>query len=195
MAGKGLNTTDSKNRLRFETISERLQKIHVDIVHKTDISGSLNLVTSKTPETGSLGCYFQDELELYKTLDTSGDFKRFYYDIWPYVQSLPELLHHQNIIVTKLVEKINTISPLVFDTFLKLISVLGRDLQDDLYPHFHELFIALVNRVDDIAFSLNAKQDGSCGLPNPELTGKLFEWLAKQDINAIFVYQSSCICS
>jgi len=178
MATKGLNTTDSKNRIRFETISERLQKINVDIVHKTDVSGSLNLVTSKTPETGSLGCYFQDELELYKTLDISSDFKRFYYDIWPYVQSLPELLHHQNIIITKLIEKINTISPLNFDTFLKLISVLGRDLQDDLYPHFHELFISLVNRVDDIAFSLNAKHDGSCGLPNPEMTGKLFECLS-----------------
>jgi hypothetical protein len=62
------------------------------------------------------------------------------------------------------------------------LSVLARDLQEDLFIHFHVLFKVLVKRLDSIVFSGSLKQTvGSIpgtGAPNPELTGKLFECLS-----------------
>jgi hypothetical protein len=52
-----------------------------------------------------------------------------------------------------------------------------RDLQEDLYPHFHRFFGMLVKQVDAVAYSGSSKS-GAMGAPNPELTGKLFETLS-----------------
>jgi hypothetical protein len=73
---KGLNETGGANRLRFEKLSQRLQRINIDVVHRVHAKGSLDLSVSKKPETGDLGCHFQDELEQCKELDTASEFKR-----------------------------------------------------------------------------------------------------------------------
>jgi hypothetical protein len=73
---KGLNTTDSANRVRFVNLSQRLSQVNVDVVHKVRAQGSLDLHHASAPSTGSLGCFFQDELENCKTLDTASHFKR-----------------------------------------------------------------------------------------------------------------------
>ena len=73
---KGLNTTDSVNRVRFANLSQRLSRVNVDVVHRTRAQGSLDLHHSAVPTTGPFGCHFQDELELCKTLDTASHFKR-----------------------------------------------------------------------------------------------------------------------
>ena len=169
---KGLNTTSSSNRVRFSNLSQRLQRVNVDVIHRVHAHGSLNIHQSSAPSTGSLGCHFQDELEQCKSLDTSSQFKRFYYTIWPLVQSLPELIHHQEQIVTMLETNVRDASADNLSSFLQLISVLGRDLEDDLYPYFHRLFGMLVKHVDNVVYT------GIGGAPNPELTGKLFECMS-----------------
>ena len=169
---KGLNTTSSSNRVRFSNLSQRLQRVNVDVIHRVHAHGSLNIHQSSAPSTGSLGCHFQDELEQCKSLDTSSQFKRFYYSIWPLVQSLPELIHHQEQIVTMLETNVREASADNLSSFLQLISVLGRDLEDDLYPHFHRLFGLLVKHVDNVVYT------GIGGAPNPELTGRLFECMS-----------------
>ena len=73
---KGLNTTDSANRVRFANLSQRLSLVNVDVVHKVRAHGSLDLHQSSTPSTGPLGCHFQDELEHCKTVDTASLLKR-----------------------------------------------------------------------------------------------------------------------
>ena len=52
-----------------------------------------------------------------------------------------------------------------------------RDLEEDLYPHFHRLFGMLVKQVDAVAYSGSSKS-GVSNAPNPELTGRLFETLS-----------------
>lgn len=51
---------------------------------------------------------------------------RFYYAIWPLVQSLPELLHHQEEVVTMIESHVLKCQPATLSSFLQLISVLGR---------------------------------------------------------------------
>lgn len=66
---------EGKIRIRFETLSQRLQKINVDILHKSTNNFYLQS-TVVQPETGELGCFVFDELERLKTLDMSTFFKR-----------------------------------------------------------------------------------------------------------------------
>jgi hypothetical protein len=72
---KGLNSTDGQNRLRFENFSSKLQRIDTDVVHKVRHVGSLD-TTQLIPDSGTQGCYFQDELERLKDLDLGSLFKR-----------------------------------------------------------------------------------------------------------------------
>jgi hypothetical protein len=72
----GLNSTESSNRIRFENLSQRLQKVNVDILHKVHDNSTVLEANDKIPDTGRLGCYFQDELEQLKKLETSAHFKK-----------------------------------------------------------------------------------------------------------------------
>jgi hypothetical protein len=75
MATKGLNYTDSENRFRFQSLSQKLQNINVDVIHRVKQTGALD-ATVAVPESGGSGCFFQDELENHKDLNVSSHFKR-----------------------------------------------------------------------------------------------------------------------
>ena len=89
-------------RLRFRNLNQRLGEVDVDVIHR--VKSGKREFEGTAPDTGELGCHFQDELEVCKDLDKYSIFQRFYYKIWPLAQSLPELMHHQNEIVTMIVE-------------------------------------------------------------------------------------------
>jgi hypothetical protein len=71
----GLNNTSGNNRIRFETLSERLQKVNIDILHQASTVGSLQ-TTQVAPDSGELGCFFLDEIEQCKKLETSRHFRK-----------------------------------------------------------------------------------------------------------------------
>ena len=122
----GLNDTESSNRLRFQKLAHRLKKINVDVVHRIRAHGSIDTWTSAAPDTGVRGCHFQDELERCKELYTSSTFKRFYYDMWPHVQSQVELLHHLPTVIDKLDHAISTAEVVDKVIFVQLLCVLTR---------------------------------------------------------------------
>ena len=66
---------------------------------------------------------------------------RFYYAIWPLVQSLPELLHHQKEVVTMIESYVQKGQPATLSSFLQLISVLGRYC--NIYHLYNVLFSLL----------------------------------------------------
>lgn len=76
MSVKGLNYTEGQNRFRFQRLSDKLQNIHVDVVHRVKQTGSLDATVS-VPDSGSQGCFFQDELENLKDLNLTSHFKRY----------------------------------------------------------------------------------------------------------------------
>lgn len=67
--------SEGKQRIRFENLSRRLNKINVDILHKEPENYHLQ-PTLAAPDAGSLGCFMLDEFELLKTSDNSVPFKR-----------------------------------------------------------------------------------------------------------------------
>ena len=142
-----LNTSGGRNRLRFRSLSDRIHGVDIDVMHRVRSEGFLDTSLNKTPETGSSGCYFQDELERCKELETMTSFKRcsffinntvignivthyayyrFYYSVWPLVQSLPELLHHLPELLDKIFAEVHSCTPSVLPTYFQLIAVLGR---------------------------------------------------------------------
>lgn len=122
---KSVNQAGGKNRLRFENFSHRLRKLNADVVHRVHHESSRSLSVD-TPDSGSMGCFFQDELEQCKALDVSSTFKRFYYSLLPFVQSLPELLHHKEKVVDLLVLQLTTVDSVMLPSYLKLMNVLAR---------------------------------------------------------------------
>lgn len=74
-AAKTVNPEEGKIRIRFETLSKRMSKIDVDIIHKKTDAFSLQ-ETRFTPDNGDMGCFLLDEIERLKTLDTAPAFKK-----------------------------------------------------------------------------------------------------------------------
>jgi Down-regulated in metastasis len=140
--GKGLNPDYaaglSHNRYKFQNKRTRARGVDVDVTHKLRTEGYLDADSSTLPEAGDGGCFFQDELERAKELNTTSAFKRFYYAVWPLVQSLAELLHHSEAVVGMLLALLQdpAASALCGDQLLQLLTVLARDLQGGFHPHF-----------------------------------------------------------
>jgi hypothetical protein len=85
-------------------------------------------------------------------------------------------MHHQQRVIKLLIKYIKETPANCLESAFSLISVLGRDLKEDMNPHFHLLFGALVNATHSVAMS-GGTTPNDC-IPNPELTGKLFETIA-----------------
>lgn len=72
----GLNHTGSANRIRFEKLSERLQNINIDVLHRIRDNDRLD-PNNNRPKSGDMGCFFQDELQHCFRMDTSQHFRRY----------------------------------------------------------------------------------------------------------------------
>lgn len=165
MATKAVN---ADGRLRFKKMHDRTAAIDIDIVHR--VKGRLH-TEDAAPQTGEMGCHLQDELELCKDLDTSREFKQFYYVLWPLVQSLPEVLHHQKEIVGLLTDRLKSVPVETLPSFLKLVSVLAKDFGPEMGAHFHTLFGVLSRRLSAVATDTD-------GHLRPELAGEVLECLS-----------------
>ena len=156
-------------RLRFRNLNQRLNEVDVDVIHR--VKSGKREFEGTAPDTGELGCHFQDELELCKDLDKYSIFQRFYYKIWPLTQSLPELMHHQSEIVSMIVECLEIAPADALPSFLHLTSVLAQDLHADMGKHFHTFMGVLTKRMASVVYD-------ETGHPRPELVGKMFECIS-----------------
>lgn len=84
--------SNGRNRIRFESLSARLQKISVDIVHKIPPSSTPTVNSDARFNAVGGDCSLRSELEIMKQLETSRHFDYFYRRVSTLVQSLPELL-------------------------------------------------------------------------------------------------------
>lgn len=166
-----MTSNGEKKRIRFEKISERLQRVKVDILHKVRQEGALNVQRSQ-PETGELGCLFLDELVECERLDRSQSFRSFYRQINDYVQSLPELIHHKDRVVHIIVTAMQSVEAQDLPSLFRLIAVLARDLNEELRDNFHKLMSVLLSIIPKVAYT--GKEKAS----NPELTAQLFECIS-----------------
>ena len=66
----------TKKRIRFETVSQRLENINVDILHRTT-SASITKASDLRTDGPIIECFFQHELNEYRKLEKSTKFLRY----------------------------------------------------------------------------------------------------------------------
>jgi U3 small nucleolar RNA-associated protein 20 len=96
---KGLNTSGGANRYRFQTINDRVAGIDVDIGHK--VRGVLG--EGEMPDAGETGCFFKQQLDSCKEMDTSSHFVAFHREVYMKVQNMALLIHHLSKVVSALI--------------------------------------------------------------------------------------------
>jgi hypothetical protein len=170
MSGTQLNTDgQSTKRLKFQKLSDRLEKISVavDVKHLSSTTGGSNSSTiiSDAP-------HLQVELEQRRELDTTTEFKRFYYKLWPLVQSLAEILFHLPTIVDQLSNSISKASDDSLPSMLLLVSMLAKDVNTDLRPYFAQLMQALIGRIQSVS------KTSTTEAYIPEIVGKIIECMS-----------------
>jgi hypothetical protein len=67
-----INNKGGKKRLRFESLSESLQKSNVDVIHRV----VNNIKQPSSSESPLVSCHFLNELEECKVLECSRSFQR-----------------------------------------------------------------------------------------------------------------------
>ncbi|GAB4851882.1 hypothetical protein Ancab_031281 [Ancistrocladus abbreviatus] len=142
---KSLNTTPGRRNRRFifKTVSQRLQEIDINVFR------SLEPVKSE-PSRGS--SFFLDCLVQWRELNTAEDFISFYEEMMPLIQTLPLVLLHKELILSKLLLRLQMEARLSLEPILRLVAELSRDLLEDFLPFLPKIsqsFLALLRNGAD----------------------------------------------
>ncbi|XP_038874757.1 LOW QUALITY PROTEIN: small subunit processome component 20 homolog [Benincasa hispida] len=138
-AVKSLNKSPGRRRFVFQTFSQRVQEIDIDVYR------SLDKVKSE-PSEGS--CFFRDCLIEWRELNTAEDFISYYEEIIPLVQTLPLVILHKESIFSNLLSRVQIKARLSLEPILRLMAALARDLLEDFLPFLSQLTDALVSLLE-----------------------------------------------
>ncbi|KNA06859.1 hypothetical protein SOVF_177220 isoform A [Spinacia oleracea] len=138
-AVKTLNTTPGHRNRRFvyKSVTQRIEEIEIDVFW--------NLHTLKAEPSSS--SYFLDCLIYWRELNTAEDFISLYEELMPLVQTLPLVLLHKDMIISRLLSTLQMKARLSLEAILRLIAELSRDILEDFIPFFpkiSESYLALL---------------------------------------------------
>ncbi|KAL7177187.1 hypothetical protein ACSBR2_030511 [Camellia fascicularis] len=135
-AVKSLNKSPGRRRFVFKTFSQRIEEIDVDVFR------SLDPLKSEPSEGSS---FFRDCLVEWRELNTADDFISFYEEMMPLVQTLPQIILQKELILSKLISRLQMKGRLSLEPILRLIAALSRDLLEDFPPFLQRVADSLVS--------------------------------------------------
>ncbi|XP_078430936.1 ARM repeat superfamily protein isoform X2 [Wolffia australiana] len=145
---KSLNTSSGRRRFVFKTFAQRVNEIDIDVFRSLD-------PLKAEPSEGS--SFFRDCLLEWRELNTAEDFISFYDEFMPLVQTLPQILLHNERIFSGLLSRVNMKARLSLEPILRLIAALSRDILEEFLPFlprlvcsFSELFGSGGERDSDV---------------------------------------------
>ncbi|KAL3883204.1 hypothetical protein ACJMK2_029494, partial [Sinanodonta woodiana] len=121
--------------VEFQTFSERIANINIDVIHQ---------IKQQEETPGETGTYFYQSLENWVELNCTKHFTDFYHQVHDKVQTFPQLVHHEDFLVESLQTHLQIQDCLALEPLLDLVVQLARDLQTDFYVHFYQFFDILV---------------------------------------------------
>ncbi|KAL8136927.1 hypothetical protein V2J09_002928 [Rumex salicifolius] len=141
---KSLNWNPGRRNRRFvfKTFRDRIAETEIDVFH------SLNHLKAEP----SNSTFFLDCLIQWRELNTAEDFISLYEDMMPLTQTLPLVLLHKELVISKLISKLNMEARLSLEPILRLVAELARDLLEDFIPFLPKLmdsFLDLLNNGAD----------------------------------------------
>lgn len=163
-----------KNPFKFQGFSERIANIKIDVSHRVE-------KTSSEPEETETFC--NEAVDKWKELHCTVHFQDFVKEVAPLVQTLAQLVHHDEQIISALKKHLLVDDSLALEPLLDFVVQLARDLQCDFYPHFTEFFNVFV-----ILLSRNALNSEALELIFTTI-GYLFKFLWKymvKDMENVF---------
>lgn len=127
-----MKKSKEKNPFKFQGFCERIANIKVDISHRVERTAS------ELGEESDTFC--KEALDKWIELHCTVHFQDFLKEVRPLVQTLAQLIHHKNQIISVLMKHLLIQETLALEPLLDFMVQLARDLQNDFYPHFEELF-------------------------------------------------------
>lgn len=106
---------------RFESFTQRIAKLRIEPIRREKQARALVNLEGEA-------CHFKTSLEEWKDLNLTEDFVTFARKVEPLCQTLPQLLHHQDQIMSHLVAAIDMENPLSLEPLLNLMVHFGHDL-------------------------------------------------------------------
>ncbi|KAL4289520.1 hypothetical protein GQ457_14G012480 [Hibiscus cannabinus] len=135
-AVKSLNKSQGRRRFVFKTLSQRIDDIDINVFR------SLDKIKSEPSEGSS---FLRDCLIEWRELNTAEDFISFYGETMPFVQTLPLVLLHKELIFSKLISRLQMKARLSLEPILRLLAAFSRDLLEDFLPFLPRVADSLVS--------------------------------------------------
>ncbi|KAE8688414.1 small subunit processome component 20-like protein isoform X2 [Hibiscus syriacus] len=133
---KSLNKSQGRRRFVFKTFSQRIDDIDINVFR------SLDKIKSEPSEGSS---FLRDCLIEWRELNTAEDFISFYGETMPFVQTLPLVLLHKELIFTKLISRLQMKARLSLEPLLRLLAAFSRDILEDFLPFLPRIADSLVS--------------------------------------------------
>ncbi|KAL9040232.1 MAG: hypothetical protein Q9214_004571 [Letrouitia sp. 1 TL-2023] len=125
--------TDSHRKHRFESFNQRVAKLKIDPLHR---SCPTNVNLDSSNPTAS---FFRTDLERWKDLNLSESFSTFVSQVTPFCDSLPQIVHFQREIATRLMTSIEKRDSLSLEPLLSLLANFARDLGVEFEKYFSDV--------------------------------------------------------
>ncbi|CAA2935324.1 small subunit processome component 20 homolog [Olea europaea subsp. europaea] len=138
-AVKSLNTGPGRRRFTFKSFSQRIEEIDIDVYR------SLNPLKAEPSEGSS---FFRDCIIEYRELNTAEDFISFYEEMFPLVQTLPQIILQKELILSYLLSRLKMKGRLSLEPILRLIAALSRDLLEDFIPFLQRIADSLTSLLE-----------------------------------------------
>jgi len=163
-----------KNPFKFQGFTERIANIKLDVSHR---------VEKRTAEPEDTETFCNEALSKWKELNCTVHFQAFTKEVGPLVQTLAQLVHHENSVIAALQKHLVVEDTLALEPLLDIVVQVARDLQCDFYPHFKEFFNVFIRLLSRNALNSEALEQIFTTI------GYLFKFLWKymvKDIENVF---------
>ncbi|XP_070543166.1 small subunit processome component 20 homolog [Ptychodera flava] len=127
------------NRFKFQTFSERISQINVDVIRKGTQHADLEECDS----------YFVESYLKWQELDCTNDFVNFCRDLRSGISTYLQVVHHKQKIIDALKKHLQVKKSLALKALLDLVVQLAKDLQIDFYEVFRDFFEIIVALLED----------------------------------------------
>lgn len=134
-AVKSLNKSSGRKRFIFKSFAQRVAEVDINVYR------SLDPLKSEPSEGSS---FFRDCLVEWRELNTAEGFISFYEEVFPLVQTLPQIILQKELIISKLLARLQMNSRLSLEPILSLVAALSRDIVDDFLPFLPRIVDSLV---------------------------------------------------
>ncbi|XP_049511319.1 small subunit processome component 20 homolog [Dermacentor silvarum] len=130
----------AENTFRFQSFSERLSNINIDVIHRV---GPHRRTTPFESET-----FVEEALAKWSELNCTEDYDKLRNDIGSEIHTLPQIVLRKDALLEIIKTQLGNRENKALDAVLDITVALARDLQYDFYPSFPEVFRLVCAHLD-----------------------------------------------